>query len=125
MRALAAAALKDKAAGLPRDWLEKVRLGAAGYAKKLFTLAERSRPAALPQGAGDQGPNLSRRELEVLTGLYQGMTQKEIAGISSLSVNTVKSVIRNVYTKLGAVNKADAVRIAAASGILGANNGNL
>jgi LuxR family maltose regulon positive regulatory protein len=122
MRALAAAALKEKISSLPRDWLEKVRIGASGYAKKLFAVAEQYRPA-VPRG-GDQETSLSRRELEVLTGLYQGMTQEEIAGLSSLSVNTVKSVIRSIYTKLGAVNKADAVRIAAASGILG-NDGNL
>jgi LuxR family maltose regulon positive regulatory protein len=119
MRTLAGAALKDKSSGLPQDWLEKIRLGASGYAKKLFATAEHSRPAASRAG----GAALSRRELEVLTGLYQGMTQEEIAALSSLSVNTVKSVIRSVYTKLGAVNKADALRIAAASGILGTKDG--
>jgi LuxR family maltose regulon positive regulatory protein len=46
------------------------------------------------------------------------MTQKEIAGSFSLSVNTVKSVIRSVYNKLGAVNRADAVRIAASLGLV-------
>jgi LuxR family maltose regulon positive regulatory protein len=47
------------------------------------------------------------------------MTQEEIAGISSLSVNTVKSVVRSIYTKLGAINKADVVRIAADMGLVG------
>jgi LuxR family maltose regulon positive regulatory protein len=46
------------------------------------------------------------------------MTQEEIASLTSLSVNTVKSVIRSIYNKLGALNRADAVRIAAARGIL-------
>ncbi|MDR1901126.1 MAG: LuxR C-terminal-related transcriptional regulator [Treponema sp.] len=115
MRALVEGALKNQAPGLPSAWLETTRRGASAYAKKLFTVAEQYRPAL-------QGVNLSLRELEVLTGLSQGMTQEEIAGRSSLSVNTVKSVIRGVYNKLGAVNKADAVRIAAAAGILGAAN---
>jgi LuxR family maltose regulon positive regulatory protein len=119
MRALAAAALKDEAPGLPRDWLEKIRVGAAAYAKKLFIVAEQHRPDPIPRSSSAQGTNLSHREIEVLTGLSQGMTREEIAGLSSLSVNTVKSVIRRAYNKLGAVNKADAVRIAAAMGILG------
>jgi LuxR family maltose regulon positive regulatory protein len=115
-RALAEAALKDNIPGLPRDWLERVRLDAAGYAKKLFAVTEHYRAASPPRG--DQGLNLSHRELEVLTGLCQGMTQEEIAGGFSLSVNTVKSVIRSVYNKLGAVNRADAVRIAASLGLV-------
>jgi LuxR family maltose regulon positive regulatory protein len=39
-------------------------------------------------------------------------------GLSSLSVNTVKSVTRSIYNKLGAVNKADALRIAASLGLM-------
>ncbi|MDR2758410.1 MAG: LuxR C-terminal-related transcriptional regulator [Spirochaetaceae bacterium] len=119
MRALADAALKDEAPGLSRDWLERVRLDAAGYAKKFFAIVEQYRPEASRTSSFDQGGGrLSHREMEVLTGLYQGMTQKEIAGASSLSVNTVKSVIRSIYNKLGAVNKADAVRIAVSQGLV-------
>ncbi|MDR2142937.1 MAG: LuxR C-terminal-related transcriptional regulator, partial [Treponema sp.] len=119
MRALADAALKEKVPGFPRDWLEKTRLSAAGYAKKLFATTENSRLTAAREGSSDQGRlKLSRREMEILANLAQGMTQEEIAGIVSLSVNTVKSVIRSVYAKLGAVNKADAIRIAVSHGLL-------
>jgi LuxR family maltose regulon positive regulatory protein len=117
MRALTDAALKDNAPGFSRDWLERVRLDAAGYAKKLFAVTEHYRSASSRHGDG-QGLNLSHREQEVLTGLSQGMTQEEIASQSSLSVNTVKSIIRSVYIKLGAVNKADAVRIAVSRGLV-------
>ncbi|MDR2211261.1 MAG: LuxR C-terminal-related transcriptional regulator [Spirochaetaceae bacterium] len=116
MRTLADAALKDNAPGLPREWLEKVRLTAAAYARKLFAVS--GVPAAAGEKLNRRGVKLSRREMEVLTNLAQGMTQEEIAGISSLSVNTVKSVIRSIYNKLGAINKADAVRIAASLEIL-------
>jgi LuxR family maltose regulon positive regulatory protein len=63
-------------------------------------------------------PGLSPREITVIRGLSQGLTRDDIAQGSSISINTVKSVIRSVYNKLGAVNRADAVRIAAALGIL-------
>jgi LuxR family maltose regulon positive regulatory protein len=80
-------------------------------------VAEQYRPEESRKGSADQG-SLSRRETEILANLSQGMTQEEIAGISSLSVNTVKSVIRSIYSKLGAVNKADAVRIAVSRGLV-------
>jgi LuxR family maltose regulon positive regulatory protein len=117
MRALADAALKDKAAALPRDWLETVRRNASAYAKKWFIVAERYRPGESRKRTVDRG-DLSRRETEILANLAQGMTQEEIAGLSLLSVNTVHSVIRSIYRKLGAVNKADAVRIAVSRGLV-------
>jgi LuxR family maltose regulon positive regulatory protein len=35
-----------------------------------------------------------------------------------LSVNTVKSTVKRIYNKLGAVNRVDALRIAADLGLL-------
>ncbi|MDR1287620.1 MAG: LuxR C-terminal-related transcriptional regulator [Treponema sp.] len=118
MRALADAALKDGVPAIPRDWLEAVRRNASAYAKKLFIVSKRYRPEEPQKGTARQGGGLSRREAEILANLAQGMTQAEIAGLSSLSVNTVKSVIRNIYSKLGAINKADAVRIAVSRGLV-------
>jgi LuxR family maltose regulon positive regulatory protein len=112
MRALADTALKAAAAAVPRDWLESVHRNASAYAKKLFIVAEQYRSEGSGKNALDQESQLSRREIEILANLAQGMTQEEIAGLASLSVNTVKSVIRSIYIKLGAINKADAVRIA-------------
>ncbi|MDR1317364.1 MAG: LuxR C-terminal-related transcriptional regulator [Spirochaetales bacterium] len=122
MRALADAALKNNAVAIPRAWLERVRIDASAYAKKLFAVTRSYGGASAVWGTLNQKVNLSRREREVLKGLFQGMTQKEIAGQSSLSVNTVKSVIRSIYRKLGAVNRADAVRIAAGMEIFEKNH---
>jgi LuxR family maltose regulon positive regulatory protein len=124
MRALADAAIKDKVPDLPQDWIEMIRRNAANYAKKLFAMAEQYRPGQNRSETGEIRAALSRRELLVLTDLSQGMTQEEIAGLSSLSVNTVKSVIRSIYNKLGAVNRADAIRIATDRGFLGTGNEN-
>jgi LuxR family maltose regulon positive regulatory protein len=119
MRALTSAAIKDKAPGLPTDWLETVRRNAANYAKKLFAAAEQYRPGQNRNEEGEETKvSLSRRERLVLTDLSLGMTQEEIASHSSLSVNTVKSVTRSIYNKRGAVNRADAIRIATAQGLL-------
>jgi LuxR family maltose regulon positive regulatory protein len=119
MRTLADSALKEGASGIPREGLEKIKRDAANYAKKIFTLSEEFRPTAMQWG-DDMPVNavLSRREYEILKGFSQGLTREEIASASALSINTVKSVIRSIYNKLGAVNQADAVRIATEMGIL-------
>jgi LuxR family maltose regulon positive regulatory protein len=63
-------------------------------------------------------PSLSPRERDVLVWLSQGLTREEIAATSTLSPNTIKSTIRNVYNKLGAVNRADAIRLGLEAGII-------
>jgi LuxR family maltose regulon positive regulatory protein len=109
---------KDSAAGIPEEWLEQVRLKASAYAKKLFAVTEAFSPQQVRGISSGGTSSLSGRELDVLKGLSQGLTRDEIAKASGISVNTVKSVIRNVYNKLGALNRADAVRIATALEIL-------
>jgi LuxR family maltose regulon positive regulatory protein len=123
MRTLVEAAQKDQiwketAAGISGEWLEQVRLKASAYAKKLFAVTEAFAPHVLRGISVGGTPSLSQRELDVLRGLSQGLTRDEIANASGISVNTVKSVIRSIYNKLGALNRADAVRIATALGIL-------
>jgi LuxR family maltose regulon positive regulatory protein len=115
MRALTEAALKDNVSGIPREWLERINRKSAAYAKKLYLAAKAHQTQ---RGEPLRIEPLSRRETAVLTGLSQGLTREEIANISSLSVNTVKSVIKSVYLKLNAVNRADAIRIATLAGIL-------
>lgn len=57
-------------------------------------------------------PRLSPRELEVLTLIADGATVAEVAARLFMSASTVKTHIGKVYTKLGAHNRASAVRIA-------------
>jgi putative nucleotidyltransferase with HDIG domain len=52
---------------------------------------------------------LSVRELEVLKRLSQGMVYKQIALELSLSTSTVRTHLHNIYGKLGAVDRAQAV----------------
>ena len=52
---------------------------------------------------------LSSRELEVLKRLAQGMVYKQIAHELSLSTSTVRTHLHNIYGKLGAVDRAQAV----------------
>jgi putative nucleotidyltransferase with HDIG domain len=59
---------------------------------------------------------LSDRELEVLKRLATGKVYKQIAGELSLSTSTVRTHLHNIYGKLGAVDRAQAVLVATERG---------
>ncbi len=73
-------------------------------------------PAAKPAGVPPPFDKLSRREAEILALLVEGRTNKEIALCLDLQEITIKVHLRNVYRKIGAANRAQAVRIAMSSG---------
>jgi DNA-binding NarL/FixJ family response regulator len=59
---------------------------------------------------------LSGREMEVLRRLAEGKVYKQIAHEMSLSVSTVRTHLHNVYAKMGAVDRAQAVLTASEKG---------
>jgi putative nucleotidyltransferase with HDIG domain len=61
--------------------------------------------------AADPCP-LSVREVDALRGLAEGKVYKQIAHELSLSVSTIRTHLHNVYRKIGAVDRAQAVLIA-------------
>lgn len=63
------------------------------------------------QRRGEPCP-LSKRELDALRGLAEGKVYKEIAAEMSLSASTVRTHLHNVYRKIGAADRAQAVLVA-------------
>jgi putative nucleotidyltransferase with HDIG domain len=61
--------------------------------------------------ASDPCP-LSAREIDALRGLAEGKVYKQIAQELTLSVSTIRTHLHNVYRKIGAVDRAQAVLIA-------------
>ncbi len=61
---------------------------------------------------------LSTRELEILRRLAEGKVYKQIAADLSLSASTVRTHLHNAYSKLGAVDRAQAVLLATERGWL-------
>ena len=106
MRILAAMALNGKKCAIPRLWLKTIRSRASIYAKKYTIIMEKYRNVF----GEEEVPFLSSQESSILTGISRGLTREEIAGKSSLSLNTVRNIIRTIYDKLGAFNRADAIR---------------
>ena len=114
MRRLAGLALSGDHNVIPKSWLETIRNKASVYAKKLTAVKEQYRR----RGEEGEIPFLSSQELSILAYVSRGFTRDEIAKENSISVNTVKSIIKNIYDKLGAFNRADAIRLATKTGLL-------
>ena len=77
----------------------------------------RASPGQGRHAAGPAGPcPLSSRELDVLRRLAEGKVYKQIAAELDLSASTVRSHLHNVYGKLGALDRAQAVLMATEQG---------
>ncbi|MEX0971956.1 MAG: HDOD domain-containing protein [Solirubrobacterales bacterium] len=88
-----------------RDTAKRCGLGPEGLRELLYELP-------YPREAGSRVSEpcpLSNRELDVLRHLSEGMVYKQIAGEMQLSVSTIRTHLHNVYGKIGAVDRAQAV----------------
>ena len=63
-------------------------------------------------------PELTRRELEVLSGMSNGRSNAQIGAELYLSEDTVKTHARRLFRKLGAADRAQAVAIGLRQGII-------
>jgi LuxR family maltose regulon positive regulatory protein len=77
-----------------------------------------SRPGPRPTGPPPVREPLSESELRVLRYLPTNLTAPEIAGELSISRNTVKTHMRNLYAKLDTHRRAEAVALARDLGLL-------
>jgi LuxR family maltose regulon positive regulatory protein len=68
----------------------------------------KSSPTPLPHGSPALIEPLSQRELEVLGLLVEGQTYQEIAQALYVSINTVKTHLKNIYGNLGVSNRREA-----------------
>ena len=58
---------------------------------------------------------LTRREIEILELIEQGLTNQQIASRLSLTLHTVKNHVHNLLSKLGVASRAEAVTVFRAS----------
>lgn len=64
-------------------------------------------PASLLQPSSGNGSHLTQRELEIVSAIVEGCTNKDIAQTLSLSEQTVKHHLTNIYAKLGVSNRLE------------------
>jgi NarL family two-component system response regulator LiaR len=58
------------------------------------------------------GPDLTERELEVLTLMVEGLNNTQIASRLTVSPSTIKSHVSNILSKLGVASRTEAVTLA-------------
>ncbi len=101
----------------PNELLRSARVIGLGPAELRAVMYDLPYPQTGRARQTDPCP-LSSRELEVLKRLAEGKVYKQIALELALSTSTVRTHLHNVYGKLGAVDRAQAVLMAAEHGWL-------
>ena len=96
-----------------------LRAGASAFASKniderslieLIATAEPAQEAAPSDKPAPAGRVLTDRELEVIRMIAQAYTNREISARLNITEGTVKRHTTNIYAKLGATSRIDAVR---------------
>ena len=67
---------------------------------------------------GEHWPRLTPREMDILWGIAKGLTYAELAERLEISKQTVPVHIKNIYRKLEASNRSEAVYEASRRGII-------
>jgi DNA-binding NarL/FixJ family response regulator len=120
--------------GSPELAEQALAAGAAGYlpktlsakslanAVRFMAMGEQYVPLGFLRSASDEpahplAQRLSRREREVLGGLIEGKSNKEIARDLGITEPTVKLHMKTLYRKIGAHNRTQAAMIAKEAGL--------
>lgn len=113
---------KQTAVEFDMEWLGQINRKAGAFEKRLAAMRKKHR--GNQSHVKEQRYHLNAREKEILIHMAHGMTREEISLHMATSVSNVKRYINNIYTKLGALNRADAIHIATRDGLLndGAEN---
>jgi DNA-binding CsgD family transcriptional regulator len=116
------------------DWGRELAAAAIALAGVAVGVALRLNPVRRPPAAADAPPaaesgadssadwsarlaTLTRRELEILTLLSDGLSNKALARELKVSENTVKTHLANLYAKLGVRRRVEAVLAARKLGL--------
>jgi NarL family two-component system response regulator LiaR len=103
------------------DLAAAIRLVHAGHTLVPPGTAPAPSPAlAVPPLAPTRG--LSQREGEILALMVTGLSNKEIAYSTSLSISTVKFHVSNIIAKLGASSRTEATAVALREGLVPHSN---
>jgi two-component system, NarL family, response regulator YdfI len=81
-------------------------------------LASGSRASTSVRQTAASSQPLTRREMEVLGMLAEGLANKNIAARLGISEHTVKTHVASILTKLDAFSRAEAVAIGARQGLI-------
>jgi LuxR family maltose regulon positive regulatory protein len=109
-----------QARGIQSNYVRKLLAALEGETKdqRPLQVTEAAPPSLVDRPSSPLIEPLSERELQVLRLLNTQLSSKRIAEQLFLSVNTVRSHIKSIYSKLDVHSRADAVRRAEELGLL-------
>jgi DNA-binding NarL/FixJ family response regulator len=91
----------------------------AGIARLIVEAMQANGQPRVPTGTEtDQVPNLTPRETDVLKAIARGFSHREVAEMLGISPQTVPVHTRNIYRKLEATTKTEAVFVAQQRGLI-------
>jgi DNA-binding NarL/FixJ family response regulator len=103
--------LKDVATPLLFKGIRAVLAGeywvAHGDVAELIDSLRNGNPASPLQTSSGKGSHLTQRELEIVSAIVEGCTNKDLAQTLSLSEQTVKHHLTSIYAKLGVSNRLE------------------
>ena len=98
--------------------LHKISTGTKFYDRELLYRLVEDEPAATITGKNSLGSPLTRRELEILSQLSNGLSNFEISKNLNISENTVKKHISNIFIKINVKDRTQAIIYAYESGLI-------
>ncbi|MCH8553378.1 MAG: response regulator transcription factor [Natronospirillum sp.] len=107
--------LKDAESFELIEAIEELRAGRSPISTAIARVLVRRMSKAAPEG---QAPRLTPREVEILQGIAKGFTYAELGEWLGISHQTVPVHIKNIYRKLSANNRSEAVYEAQRWGLL-------
>lgn len=111
--------LKDAVERDLMDALDAIDSGGTPLSPMIASrLLERMLPAKVNDASGINGYLLTSREAELLNFLSRGYTATEVGERMEIAVSTVRTHIKNIYSKLAVKSRTEAIFEARAMGIL-------
>jgi DNA-binding NarL/FixJ family response regulator len=107
--------LKDAESFELIEAIEEIRAGRSPISSSIARVLVRRMNKAAPDGPA---PRLTPREMEILQGIAKGLTYAELGEWLGISNQTVPVHIKNIYRKLAASNRSEAVYEANRWGLL-------
>lgn len=98
--------------------LHKISTGTKFYDRELLYRLVEDEHAATITGKSNLGSPLTRRELEILSQLSNGLSNFEISKNLNISENTVKKHISNIFIKINVKDRTQAIIYAYESGLI-------
>lgn len=98
--------------------LHKISTGSKFYDRELLYRLVEDESAATITGKSNLGSPLTRRELEILSQLSNGLSNFEISKNLNISENTVKKHISNIFIKINVKDRTQAIIYAYETGLI-------